>query len=153
MKKFFEGLLWIIAVIILVICAIAVYKLTASDNDELSSFISSGESSITDSVQKQTIAENTEIPSETASGNAEYVQYSYFRVTVSEDRYFTENGEVTLDELIGEVSVLDENYVVEIIDDNATLKAYESLTDMLYENSVPYMEEDGEIHTQQKNNS
>ncbi|MDE6787705.1 MAG: hypothetical protein K2J47_00065 [Ruminococcus sp.] len=147
MKKFFKGLLWIIAVIILVICAIAVYQLMVSDNDESSSFISSGESTITDSVQERTIAENTEIPSETAGGNAEYVQYSYFRVTVSEDRYFTENGEVTLDELIEEVSVLSENYVVEIIDDNATLKAYESLTDMLYEISVPYMEEDGEIHT------
>ncbi len=85
MKKFFEGLLWIIAVIILVICAIAVYKLTASDNDELSSFISSGESSITDSIHEQTIAENTEIPSETAGGNDEYVQYSYVRITVSED--------------------------------------------------------------------
>lgn len=136
MKKFFKGLLWIIAVIILVVCALIIYQLATGKDIEFPSFININSS------QEQTNAEN---PEETAGGNNGNVQYSYYKVTVSEDRYFTADGELTLDELISEISALGEDYAVEIIDDNATLKAYKSLTDMLDEKSLPYME-DGELH-------
>lgn len=135
MKKFFKGLLGIIAVIILIFCALIVYQLATGKeisflpNDMISS----------------SIADTTsEIPEETAGGNNGGVQYTYYKVTVSEDRYFTSDGELTLDELIDEISVLGEDYAVEIVDDNATLKAYNELTDRLDEISVSYME-NGEI--------
>lgn len=141
MKKFFKGLLWIIAVIILVICGLIVYQLATRKDIDFPSFI------MTDSVQEQTSDESSDIPEETAGGNAGEVQYNYYRVTVSEDRYYTTDGELTFDELVREISALNDNYAVEITDDNATLKAYKALTDMLDEKSVPYTEDDGEIHT------
>lgn len=113
-------------------------------NANSSEISTSTESHITEqaAITESTTAEN---PTETNGGNPDNTEYTYYKVTVSEDKYFTENGEISLDELIGEVSVLNENYVVQIIDDNASLKAYETLTAMLYDISVPYMEENGEI--------
>lgn len=140
MKKFFKGLLTVVAVIILIGCALLIYLLLKSDGSITDIFnSSSGESSV--EVQ-QTSDENSDIPEETAGGNAGDVQYKYYRVTVSEDRYYTADGELTFDELVSEISVLGEDYVVEITDDNATLRAYKALTDMLSEKSVPYTEND-----------
>ncbi len=141
MKKFFKGLLSVIAVIILVVCAVIVYQLATGNDIDFPSFIN------TSSSPEQTTADTPEVPDETAGGNAGEMQYRYYRVTVSEDRYYTTDGELTFDELVSGISALDEDYVVEIIDDNATLKAYKALTDMLDEKSVAYMEDDGEIHT------
>lgn len=142
MKKFFKGLLGVIAVIILILCALIVYNLATGKEVDLP-FIEPYNS------QEQTTVTTSEIPEETAGGNAGdgEVQYSYYEVTVSEDRYITENGELTLDEVISEVGVLGEDYIVRIIDNNASLKAYNELTDRLADISVPYMEDDGEIHT------
>lgn len=135
MKKFFKGLLGIIAVIILIFCALIVYQLATGKEI---SFLPN------DIVSSSTADTTSEIPEETAGGNNGGVQYTYYKVTVSEDRYFTSDGELTLDELIDKISVLGEDYAVEIVDDNATLKAYNELTDRLDEISVSYME-NGEI--------
>lgn len=135
MKKFFKGLLGIIAVIILIFCALIVYQLATGKEI---SFLPN------DMISSSTADTTSEIPEETAGGNNGGVQYTYYKVTVSEDRYFTSDGELTLDELIDEISVLGEDYAVEIVDDNATLKAYNELTDRLDEISVSYME-NGEI--------
>lgn len=140
MKKFFKGLLSVIAIIILIGCALLIYLLVTSDGDITEIFSSSSSESYSE--VQQTSDESSDIPEETAGGNAGEIQYKYYRVTVSEDRYYTTDGELTFDELVSEISALDEDYVVEITDDNATLKAYKALTDMLDEKSVPYMEED-----------
>lgn len=138
MKKFFAGL---ITVVIIIACAVLIYMLVIKDstNDDGISTVFSSESSVSENVTSE------EVPEETAGGNDGEVQYTYYKVTVSEDRYITENGELTFDELISEISALGEDYAVEIIDDNATLRAYDELTDRLDKISVPYME-DGEIH-------
>lgn len=133
MKKFFKGLLGIIAVIILIFCALIVYQLATGKEI---SFLPN------DIISSSTADITSEIPEETAGGNNGGVHYTYYKVTVSEDRYFTSDGELTLDELIDEISVLGEDYAVEIVDDNATLKAYNELTDKLDGISVPYMEDD-----------
>lgn len=140
MKKFFKGLLSVIAIIILIGCALLIYLLVTSDGDITEIFSSSfGESY---SEVQQTSDESSDIPEETAGGNAGEMQYKYYRVTVFEDRYYAADGELTFDELVSEISALGEEYTVEITDDNATLKAYKALTDMLDENSIPYMEAD-----------
>lgn len=133
MKKFFKGLLGIIAVIILIFCALIVYQLATGKEI---SFLPN------DIISSSTADITSEIPEETAGGNNGDIKYTYYKVTVSEDRYFTSDGELTLDELIDEISVLGEDYAVEIVDDNATLKAYNELTDKLDGISVPYMEDD-----------
>lgn len=133
MKKFFKGLLWIIAVFLITICVLIACQSETENDIDFSSF------STTDSPQEQT---TDTAPEETNGGNNGDVQYTYYKVTVSDDRYFTSDGELTLDELIDEISVLGEDYAVEIVDDNATLKAYNELTDKLDGISVPYMEDD-----------
>lgn len=145
MKKFFKGLLMVISVIILIGCALLIYLLVTSDGDITEIFSSSSGNSYSEI--QQTRDESADIPEETSGGNAGEMQYNYYKVTVSEDRYYTTDGELTFDELVSEISALNDNYAVEITDDNATLKAYKALTDMLDEKSVPYTEDDGEIHT------
>lgn len=145
MKKFFKGLLTVISVIILIGCALLIYLLVTSDGDITEIFSTSSGDSYSEI--QQTGGESSDIPEETSGGNAGEMQYNYYKVTVSEDRYYIESDELDLDTLIGSISALDDSYIVEIIDNNATLKAYKALTDMLDEKSVPYTENDGEIHT------
>lgn len=133
MKKFFKNLLGITAVIIFVLCALIVYQLVTGE--EISLPFTEPYNPMT-----QTSDTSSEIPEETAGGNDGGEQYTYYKVTVSEDRYFTADGELTFEELADKISSFGDDFAVEIADDNATLKAYKALTDMLDEKSVPYTE-------------
>ena len=62
----------------------------------------------------------------------------YIEVTVSEDKYFYENREISYDDLLGVLDGLDGNTAVIINDDNATLNAYEGLTRALEEREILY---------------
>ena len=69
-------------------------------------------------------------------GNPEIADY--IEVTVSEDKYFYQNHEISYDDLIRVFDGLDGNTAVRISDENATLKAYESLTKALEEREILY---------------
>lgn len=62
----------------------------------------------------------------------------YVEVTVSEDKYFYENHEISFDELMEVLDGLEENTAVRISDDNAALKDFENLTKALEERSIIY---------------
>lgn len=70
----------------------------------------------------------------TEGGNPDIA--SYIEVTVSEDKYFYENHEISYDDLIKVLDGLDGKTAVRISDENATLKAYESLTKALAERGI-----------------
>ncbi len=72
--------------------------------------------------------------SSAAGGNPDIA--NYIEVTVSEDKYFYENHEILFDDLIKVFDELDDNTAVKISDENATLKAYESLTKALEERGI-----------------
>ena len=86
------------------------------------------------------IADNTSSNETTGSnlsaegGNPDIAKY--IEVTVSEDKYFYENHEILYDDLIKVLDELDVNTAVKISDENATLKAYESLTKALVEREI-----------------
>ena len=62
--------------------------------------------------------------------------FKYIDVTVSEDKYFYDNKEISLDDLIKVLDGLDKNTAVKITDENATLKAFEGLTKALAERGI-----------------
>lgn len=71
-----------------------------------------------------------------AGGNPDIAEY--IEVTVSEDKYFYENHEISYDDLIEVLDGLDGNTAVMISDENATLNAYENLTKALEERGILY---------------
>lgn len=83
-----------------------------------------------------TTGETTEGNSAAEGGNSDFA--SYIEVTVSEDKYFYENHEISYDDLIEVMDGLDENTAVRISDENAALNAFEALTDALEERGILY---------------
>lgn len=61
-------------------------------------------------------------------------------VSVVESEYFYQNQKYTLDELVGVLSGMEEGYIVQITDSNASLNAYNNLTAKLTQLSIPYTE-------------
>ena len=62
----------------------------------------------------------------------------YIDVTVSEDKYFYDNKEISLDDFLKVLEGIDKNTAVKITDENATLKAFENLTKALLERGIVY---------------
>lgn len=102
---------------------------SAFDNTEITDSTSSSET--TDSTPS---SETTDSNSSAEGGNPDTAKY--IEVTVAEDKYFYENHEISYDDLIKVFDELYENTVVKISDENATLKAYESLTKALEEREI-----------------
>lgn len=81
-----------------------------------------------------TTTSGSEITDGNSGGNSDIA--NYIEVTVSEDKYFYENHEISFDDLIKVFDELDKNTAVKINDENASLKAYESLTKALEEREI-----------------
>lgn len=84
--------------------------------------------------------ETTEGSADAEGGNPDIADY--IEVTVSEDKYFYENHEISFDELMEVLDGLEENTAVKVSDEDATLKAYESLTKALEERGILMVEAD-----------
>lgn len=61
-------------------------------------------------------------------------------VTVFENDYIYQNKKTSLDDFIKELKAIDYAFVVEVTDDNASLKAYSNLIEALEEESIEYTE-------------
>jgi ABC-type antimicrobial peptide transport system permease subunit len=61
-------------------------------------------------------------------------------VTVFENDYIYQNKKTSLNDFIKELKVIDYAFVVEVTDDNASLKAYNNLIEDLEEESIEYTE-------------
>ena len=61
-------------------------------------------------------------------------------VTVYENDYIYQNKKTSLDDFIKELKGIDYAFVVEVTDDNASLKAYNNLIEALEEESIEYTE-------------
>ena len=61
-------------------------------------------------------------------------------VTVFENDYIYQNKKTSLDDFIKELKGIDYAFVVEVTDDNASLKAYNNLIEALEEESIEYTE-------------
>ncbi|MCM1335281.1 MAG: hypothetical protein NC084_12745 [Bacteroides sp.] len=81
-------------------------------------------------------AESTPLAEE--GGNPDRATAREISVTVSEDKYFVDNHELTFDELVEEIGAGGGEAFVRISDENATLNAFEKLRDYLAENEIEY---------------
>ena len=62
------------------------------------------------------------------------------KITVVENEYFHDNERISLEEFLSEIKGSAEDLIVEITDDNASLDAYENLTDELDKEHFDYKE-------------
>ena len=102
-----------------------------SDEQNTSSTLDSSEAT-----NSTSSAEMTDSNSSAEGGNHDTAKY--IEVTVSENKYFCDNHEISFDELVEVLDGLDENTSVKISDENATLKAYESLTKALEARKITF---------------
>ena len=82
------------------------------------------------------VPETTDSDTSGAGGNPDIAKY--IEITVSEEKYFHENHEISYDDLIMLLDELPKNTTVKISDENATLKAYENLTKALEERGIMF---------------
>ena len=79
-----------------------------------------------------------ELPSKEVADKDEG-ESSTVKISVVENEYFFENERTTLDDFVSNIQDI-ESVVVEVKDDNASLKAYNKLIDRLDELNIPYKE-------------
>lgn len=116
------------------------------ENDENTSETNSETSAITEQAENtdQTSVETTSAIDGSESGGGNPDVYDVIKITVSEDKYFYENSEITLDKFKEITESMDANTTVEIRDELATYKAYSALIDYLNEKGILYSEEEEE---------
>ena len=84
------------------------------------------------------VQENETDATSEKSNNTSEIQY--VKVTVSEDDYFYDNEKIKLDNLISKLKEKEGDYILEVIDDQATKNAYDDLLDALDSNNLEYVE-------------
>lgn len=141
MKKF------IIVLLVLAVCGVAIYfaypeiskminggqNATSSVTDS-SAEVSSADSS--DTTESSSDAQTSDVSSE--GGNPGNTDSFAMEITVSEDKYFVDNHEISFDELKAKIDGLETGAVIKINDENSTLKAFNAVKDYLTEKEIAY---------------
>ena len=92
-----------------------------------------GEPSASQQVDESAKEADEETKDDSAEGSA-------IKVAVVKSEYFYENRRIELDALLEIIGAIEGNFIVEVTDDNAALKAYKKLLDKLDELEIPYNE-------------
>ena len=135
MKKF------IIVLLVLAVCGVAIYFAYP----EISKMINGGQnatSSVTDSSAEVSSADSSS-QAQTSNvsaegGNPGNTDSFAMEITVSEDKYFVDNHEISFDELKTKIDGLETGAVIKINDENSTLKAFNAVKDYLTEKEIAY---------------
>lgn len=135
MKKF------IIVILVLAVCAVAIYF----GYPEISKLINGGQAVTSSETNSTSDASSAESSSEvqtsnvsTEGGNSGSTEKFALELTISEDKYFIDNHEISLDELKTKIDALEPDSAVAINDENSTLKAYNAVKDYLQEKNIGY---------------
>lgn len=141
MKKF------IIVLLVLAVCGAAIYfaypEISKMINGEQSTA-----SSVTNSSAEVSSADNPDITvssSDTQTsdvlsegGNPGSPEKYAMEITISEDKYFVDNHEISFDELKAKIDGLETGAVIKVNDENSTLKAFNAVKDYLTEKEIAY---------------
>lgn len=84
------------------------------------------------------------VPADVSISEPETQSVEYMEITVSGNDYIFQNKKLTADEIIAEISSLDEKMPVKITDDGASIKAYDVLIGVLKENDIRYIEQEND---------
>lgn len=135
MKKF------IIVLLVLAVCGVAIYFAYP----EISKMINGGQTvtsseantaSDISSADNLSQAQTSDVSSE--GGNPGNPDSFAMEITVSEDKYFVDNHEISFDELKTKIDGLETGAVIKINDENSTLKAFNAVKDYLTEKEIAY---------------
>ena len=133
MKKF------IIVLLVLAVCGVAIYFAYP----EISKMINGGQTvtsseantaSDISSADNSSQAQTSDVSSE--GGNPGNPDSFSMEITVSEDKYFVDNHEISFDELKAKIDGLETGAVIKINDENSTLKAFNAVKDYLTEKEI-----------------
>lgn len=133
MKKF------IIVLLVLAVCGVAIYFAYP----EISKMINGGQTvtsseantaSDISSADNSSQAQTSDVSSE--GGNPGNPDSFAMEITVSEDKYFVDNHEISFDELKAKIDGLETGAVIKINDENSTLKAFNAVKDYLTEKEI-----------------
>lgn len=135
MKKF------IIVLLVLAVCGVAIYFAYP----EISKMINGGQTvtsseantaSDISSADNSSQAQTSNVSAE--GGNPGNTDSFAMEITVSEDKYFVDNHEISFDELKIKIDGLETGAVIKINDENSTLKAFNAVKDYLTEKEIAY---------------
>lgn len=135
MKKF------IIVLLVLAVCGVAIYFAYP----EISKMINGGQTVTSSeanmasdirSADNSSQAQTSNISAE--GGNPGNTDSFALEITISEDKYFVDNHEISFDELKAKIDGLETGAVIKINDENSTLKAFNAVKDYLTEKEIAY---------------
>ena len=141
MKKF------IIVILVLALCGVAIYfgypeisKLINGEQNTTSSVTnSSAEVSSADSSETTDSSSDVQTSDVSAEGgNSGNTEKFVMEITISEDKYFVDNHEISFDELKAKIDGLETGAVIKANDENSTLKAFNAVKDYLNEKEISY---------------
>lgn len=141
MKKF------IIVILVLALCGVAIYfgypeisKLINGEQNTTSSVTnSSAEVSGADSSETTDSSSDVQTSDVSAEGgNSGNTEKFAMEITISEDKYFVDNHEISFDELKAKIDGLETGAVIKVNDENSTLKAFNAVKDYLNEKEISY---------------
>lgn len=141
MKKF------IIVILVLALCGVAIYF----GYPEISKLINGEQnttSSVTNSLAEVSSADSSETTDSSSDvqtsdvsaegGNSGNTEKFAMEITISEDKYFVDNHEISFDELKAKIDGLETGAVIKVNDENSTLKAFNAVKDYLNEKEISY---------------
>lgn len=140
-----KGLIALVPKTILILCAVAIVLFFIGKGLGFGNGFGDGEGDGNSASESQTVSEVQEESEEVeenpdkSSENAEET-ILVFEVTIMGNDYFYENERVSLDVLIAEIDSAEGQVIVKILDDNASLNAYENLVERLESIYVEYVE-------------
>ena len=95
----------------------------------------------TNTTQEEAVSDSEKETVESEDKTAASEEGTILEISVVKSDYFYENKSISLDDLMEIIKSIDGKVVVQIADDNASLKAYNKLLDALEEIGVSYIEE------------
>lgn len=135
MKKF------IIVILVLALCGAAVYfgypEISKLINGEQTA--TSSETNPTPEISSAESSSDVQTSNVSAEGgNPGDPEKFAMEITISEDKYFVNNHEISFDELKAKIDGLETGAVIKINDENSTLKAFNAVKDHLNEKGISY---------------
>lgn len=128
----------------LTVSSFSILSVGCSDNEKEETTSTVTENAEIVTTDKKESSETSDVPdsdnTESSGGNPNQSDSISVQITVSGNEYIYDNKTISFDEISKEIEIFGENYIVEIYDDSASEKAYQSLIDKLTELNISYTE-------------
>ena len=128
----------------LIVSSFSILSVGCSDDEKEETTSTVTENAEIVTTDKKESSETSDVPdsdnTESIGGNPNQSDSISVQITVSGNEYIYDNKTISFDEISKEIEDFGENYIVEIYDDSASEKAYQSLIDKLTELNISYTE-------------